>query len=113
MGLVKCKTCEQNAIAWGKVKEVQRFYCKGCKKSFLAHYTSKAYENGINTMIVNLTKEGCGIRSISRLLKISTQTVMARIKSIANAIKPPIISHHKIYEVDELKTFVGNKIQSK
>ncbi|TKB99093.1 IS1 family transposase [Pedobacter cryophilus] len=107
--MVKCKTCNQKAIGWGKVKTIKRFYCKCCKTTFLEHYEYKAYEMGINKMIVNLTKEGCGIRSISRLLNISTQTVISRIKTIANGLKAPIISLYKTYEVDELKTFVGSK----
>jgi insertion element IS1 protein InsB len=60
-------------------------------------------------MIINLTKEGCGIRSISRLLEIAVNTVISRIKSIAKRILNPTILLNQDYEMDELKTFVGNK----
>lgn len=59
--------------------------------------------------IKNLVKEGCGIRSIARLLKISVTTVLKRILSIAKIIRKPILSYNKLYEVDELRTFYKSK----
>jgi IS1 family transposase len=53
--------------------------------------------------------EGCGIRSIGRLLNISPNTVIKRIKNIASNIKKPPISANSIYEVDELKTYIKRK----
>ena len=56
-----------------------------------------------------LTKEGLGIRSTARVLGISTTTLLKRILSIANSISRPPVIKGKIYEVDELKTFLGKK----
>jgi hypothetical protein len=54
-----------------------------------------------------MVKEGCGIRSISRLLKVSPNTVIKRIKQVAKSIsKPVIVKGQEAVEVDELKTFV-------
>jgi len=58
-----------------------------------------------------LLKEGCGIRGIARLLKISPHTVIQRIKTITSNIKKPTIFTNKTYKLDELKTYV--KVKSK
>jgi len=55
------------------------------------------------------TKEGLGIRSTARVLKISVTTLLKRIISIAkNKVQPPIVKG-KTYEVDEMRTFIGKK----
>ena len=55
------------------------------------------------------TKEGLGIRSTARLLKISTTTLLKRIITIAKGIHQPIISKGKTYEVDEMCTYIRHK----
>ena len=55
------------------------------------------------------TREGCGIRSIARIMRISPTTVIARIKKIASRLGPAPIILGRNYEVDELATYVGNK----
>ena len=56
-----------------------------------------------------LTKEGLGIRSTARVLQISATTLIKRILSIAKDVPRPAISKGKVYEVDELRTYIGNK----
>jgi insertion element IS1 protein InsB len=56
-----------------------------------------------------LLKEGCGIRSISRILKISTNTVQNRILRTSKQLQKPVICFGNSYEVDELCTFIGSK----
>ncbi len=87
----------------------KQFYCKCCKKRFIDYYSNRAYIKDINDRIIVLIKEGVGIRSVARILQISTTTVLKRILSIAKRIQPPILSFNKTYEVDELNTFIGNK----
>lgn len=67
------------------------------------NYSYKAYYQDINLSIVKLTKEGVGIRSIARLLNISTTTLLSRVVLIAKNIKQPIIPKNKSYEVDEIE----------
>ena len=62
-----------------------------------------------NARLVQLLKESCGTRSISRILGISATTVTSRILSIANKIKTPIIPLGRSYQMDELFTFIGYK----
>ena len=75
----------------------------------MAVYKNQAYKSCINNDIAAHLKEGCGIRSIARLLHISANTVLTRIKTIAAVINQPTIYTDRMYEVDELRTYIGNK----
>jgi insertion element IS1 protein InsB len=109
VGGLFCNCCNSPIIKHGLVKGRQRYRCKTCNKTRMGRYTNNACSLAINAHIVNHLKEGCGIRSIARLLEISAVTVLSRIKSIASQIQKPIISMGRIYEVDELKTYIKNK----
>lgn len=87
----------------------QRYKCSNCGKQFIYQYTYRAYHSGTNTKIIQLLKEGVGIRSTARLLKISATTVVERILRIAKMLTYPIIIKGKSYEVDELRTFIKRK----
>jgi insertion element IS1 protein InsB len=63
----------------------------------------------METYVKDLIKESSGIRSISRVLKISTTTVSVILRRIASKIEKPSIKLNKVYEVDELKTHVQRK----
>lgn len=107
---MKCKYCYNHCIKAGKQRNgAQKWYCKQCLKYQLAHYKNKAYGQNINQDIIDHLKEGCGIRSISGLLKISVRTVSSRILKISRVVKRPPILLGKEYEMDEIKTFVERK----
>lgn len=112
---ISCSKCVGNntkIIRFGKTKSgKQRFQCTYCRATYLSEYSYQAYRKSINHKIVILIKEGLGIRSIARVLKISPTTLLKRIIAISKAVKPPYITYGKIYEVDELRTFVKNKKQ--
>lgn len=78
-------------------------------KTFLQEYSYSAYLPCTNNLIIKYVKEGIGIRSMARLLSISTATVLKRILAISKRITKPIISFGKKYEVDEMYTFVKRK----
>ncbi|WP_228394337.1 IS1 family transposase [Chryseobacterium glaciei] len=96
-----------------KNKKKQQFFCKNCKKRFIDYYTYQAYRKNINSQIVSLTKEGLGIKSTSRILKISPTTLLKRIVTIANAISRPPIIYHQEYELDEMRFFIRKKSNPK
>lgn len=106
-----CPSCYSSKIVKnGKTKtKKQQYFCKNCNKRFLDFYTYQAYLYGINNDIIALTKEGTGIRSIARLLKISPTTLLARIITIAKKVAQPSIPKGKIYQVDEMRTYVKRK----
>jgi len=109
--MCKCKGCSSNNIVKnGKTRNgKQRFICKECSTSFILDYTYNAYQSNINQQIILFTKEGLGIRSTARVLRISVTTLLKRIVSIANQIQQPSITKGRIYEVDEMRTFIGKK----
>ena len=105
-----CPYCNGRSIRYGMNKSGgQRYLCKCCRKTYLLNYTRKAYIPAINIALVKLLKEGCGTRSISRLLYIAPGTVTKRIHYIARYIKPPLLSLYGTYELDEISTYIGNK----
>jgi len=107
---MKCKKCKQICIKNGKTKSgEQRYYCTGCKLSRQNTYIYQACKKRTNRKLIALLKEGCGIRSISRLLSISPTTVNNRILEISSRLRPPFIPSGKSYEIDEMCTYVGNK----
>ncbi len=107
---LKCPYCNGFSIKYGKSKsQKQRYRCKSCKKTYLLAYANKAYLPSTNNKLVEYLKEGCGIRSIARLLTVSITTVLRRIIQVAQGIKKPPITLHITYEVDELCTYIGNK----
>lgn len=105
-----CNSCNGNCVKNGKTgSDKQRFRCRQCGKSCLKEYTNNACHHYSNKWICRLLKEGCGIRSIGRLLEIAVATVMKRIKSIAACIKKPPVALGRKYQLDEIRTFVKCK----
>ncbi len=84
---VKCQYCLGLTIRFRIIDNKQRYRCKDCKRTQLKDYINHACKAGINPAIAAHVKEGCGIRSISRLLHIATGTVIYRIKKIADGDK--------------------------
>jgi len=105
----RCKSCEGACVKYGKVNDVQRYRCKGCGSQWVSTYKYSAYEPSTNKWIIGLNRECCGIRSIGRLLDISPTTVMERIMKLSKEVKKPLITKGRTYEVDELRTYLGNK----
>jgi len=107
----KCTKCSSIQIVKnGKTRKgKQRFLCRSCSKTFITNYSYNAYKPNTNQQIILFTKEGLGIRSTARVLKISVTTLLKRIISIALSIPQPPIPLGKSYEVDEMRTFVGKK----
>lgn len=80
-----------------------------CSPPFYRILYKSSFQININEKIIQLTKEGLGIRSTARILKISATILLKRIVLIAKSINKPLISRGKTYEVDELCTYIRNK----
>lgn len=110
MNGIKCPKCNGPSVRSGLQNNKQRYKCKTCNKRFQLEYNYKACAFDTDGSIIVLLKEGCGVRSISRILRISKNTVLSRILKLGKQIKPPLF--HKLglkFEVDELWSFVGSK----
>lgn len=105
-----CKFCGHECKKDGhQANGTQRYECKHCHRKQQEGYKYNAYSPDLDKNIVLYTKEGTGIRSISRILKISATTLLRHIIAIAKRITRPPIVKHRIYEVDEIKSFVRRK----
>jgi len=71
VGGPECNHCSGLLIKHGITGGRQRYKCKSCKATQMSFYTNNACNLMINSDIANHVKEGCGIRSIARLLDIS------------------------------------------
>lgn len=77
----KCPHCQSKEIKKnGKTtKSIQKYYCNNCKKNFLdTHgtvYSGRHISYDQIDKVVNLHCEGVAIRAISRLEKISRNTI--------------------------------------
>ncbi len=89
---------------------MQKHYCKACNKYQQQDYIYQACKPLIIEMLPKLVCESVSIRRISRLLKISTATVIKKIKLIAlKIIKSPVPMHCRTIELDEVRTFIKKK----
>lgn len=108
-----CTKCKSLVVKNGKTpKGIQRYYCKECKFSFQKSYYYKAYYQNTDTYIVRLLKEGCGVRSIGRILQISKNTVLSRMLAISSKLTKPMFSKKGcVFEMDEMWSYISNKKQ--
>jgi IS1 family transposase/transposase-like protein len=106
-----CRYCLSPKVKNGKsVAGFQRHRCKSCKKTFQAEYRYLACGPNISRWISSLMVEGSSVSSISRLLKIPVCTVIRKTKAIAKLVVRPFpIVQGKEYEVDDMRTYIGNK----
>jgi len=105
-----CAYCNGACTKYGKSQSGnQRYRCKSCGRTQVENYKYLAYEAGVNLRIKSYLKEGCSIRGIARLLRIGISTVLRKILHISGAIKKPVTSLGKEYEMDEMCTYVKCK----
>ena len=67
VGRMKCPKCNEVCIKNGIRNNSQRYYCKICRFSHQENYTNNSCIVK-DCEIITLVKEGCGIRSVSRIL---------------------------------------------
>ena len=107
-----CPVCKsEHLIKSGKpANGKQRYCCKECCKRFIIHYSYNAYQPDTNQQILLFTKEGFGIRSTARVLRISLTTLLKRIFPVTIGIAQPPIANHKSYKVDEMRMYIGKRV---
>ena len=105
-----CKFCGHECKKDGhQANGTQRYQCKHCHRKQQEKYTYNAYSPKLDEKIILYTKEGTGIQSTVRILQISATTLLKRIIHIGKRISHPPIVKHRIYEVDEIKSFIKRK----
>ena len=107
---MKCQYCQSICYKRGIRGEIQQYSCKVCKKYQQAIYMKPRIPQEKYKWTVKLNNEGCGISNIARLLKISKSSVQRLIERMAaNLPMPQPKENGQSYEIDELRTFAGNK----
>ncbi len=109
---MKCQYCKGNCIKKGCYKRRQLYQCKSCKKYQRTTYVKPKIQETKKNQIKLYHNEGLGISSISRLLTLSKSSVQRKLTELAKQqSKPAIHETQQVYEVDELRTYIGNKKQ--
>jgi len=109
---ITCPHCASfNLKKNGKTRnKKQKYQCKNCSKQFITDYSYQGCRPFIRSLILKMTLNSSGIRDISRVLAISSNTVLKVIGEAAEklpALRPP--SHAQTVELDEFWSFVGSK----
>ncbi len=109
--IMKCKYCQNNCIKKGKRSYGKQTYlCNGCKKYQQKDYTKEPIAQEKYEWVHNLNNEGNSMSSIGRLLHISVSSVQRVICRLVALLQKPVFKETgQSYEIDELKTFCGNK----
>ena len=84
---VKCRYCGGCEVNKAGVRSngIQRFRCLRCNKYFQLEYRYNGHKPGIAGTIVDMAINGSGVRDTSRVLKISQNTVIRRLKKISQS----------------------------
>jgi IS1 family transposase/transposase-like protein len=109
---ISCWHCQSlNLVKNGKTSsKKQKYRCKDCGKQFIFDYTYQGCRTEIRSLILKMTLNSSGIRDISRVLSVSTNTVLRQIRRRAAEIREPIVpTRAKQIELDEFWSFVGKK----
>ena len=91
-------------------QQKQRYRCQDCKRQFITDYTYQAYKPEVRSLVLPITMNGSGIRDISRVLQISTNTVLKLLRQAAEKVNEPIVPKRAAdLELDEFWSFVEKK----
>jgi transposase-like protein len=84
MAAIKCMFCDsENVVKNGTQSNgKQRVKCKECGKTFQLEYTNNGAKIETKFLIIQMSLNGSGIRDISRVLKISPNTVLDVLKKL-------------------------------
>jgi transposase-like protein len=82
---VQCRYCGQGKVVKnGKAPNgLQRFHCQACRRYFPVEYRYNGNKPGAAQRIVDMAFNGSGVRESSRVLGISKDTVIRRLKKIS------------------------------
>lgn len=101
-------------IKYGKTKSGnQKYICRVCRKTRVENYTYQAYKPDMNKNIIQFTKEGLGIRSTARILKISTTTLLKRIVQLQErligqlSVKEKVMKLMKCVHISDTKEILS------
>ena len=82
---ILCPKCNSEKVIFAgynncKSGKKQRLKCQCCGKNFQQNYSLASYNPGVKEQILEMRHNGSGIRDISRVLKVGTETVLKEVK---------------------------------
>ena len=109
---VACPRCSALNVKKNGITAIgkQRYHCKACGRGFITKYTYQACRASVRALVVPMRMNGSGIRDISRVLAISTNTVRRLIRKQAQSTAEPVAPQRITnLEMDEFWSFVQQK----
>jgi len=89
---IHCPACGQaeGVVRHGRVSDgAQRYRCRACGRTFQARWRRRGADPAVQAQIVALALNGSGIRDTARVLRLSTNTVLAHWKKTSPPCPPP------------------------
>ena len=88
----------------------QRFRCSACNRQFITDYTYQACNPAVRALVLPMTLTASGMRDISRVGQVSTNTVRNLIRPAAQGTAEPVAPQRSAdLELDEFWSFVPQK----
>jgi len=107
-----CPQCLATNVVKNRIKRSgeQNYLCRKCGKQFQKEYFYWGCYKYVKVLVVSMLVNGSGVRSISRVLKISIGCVLRTLVKAGELvnIRPQKSHYHKV-QIDELYSFVKNK----
>ena len=90
--VVKCRYCDSESVyKQGYARSGEpRYRCRDCQRSFQLTYRYEGNKPDTPNKIVDMAMIGSGVRDTSRVLGVSTTTMIAHLKKLAPATVNPL-----------------------
>jgi insertion element IS1 protein InsB len=106
---MKCQYCKGSCIKKGCYKRRQLYRCNSCGKYQRSTYLKKRISETQIDLVGAWNNEGAGVSSMSRVLKMSKSSVLRKLVLVEQQTKKPNIDEtNQEYEIDEMRTYIGN-----
>jgi insertion element IS1 protein InsB len=88
---VACPRCSSPDVKKNGItaQHKQRLRRKECERRFITDYTYQAYRPRARSLVLPMTMNGSGIRDLSRVLGMSTNTLLVLIRQAAGKVHQP------------------------
>lgn len=109
---ITCPRCSSmNIVKNGRTSnKKQKYLCKDCHRQFITDYTYQGCRKEIRSLIVPMSLNGSGIRDITRVLRVSINTVLKEIRLEASkVIQEKLPKRILEVEIDEMWSFIEKK----
>ena len=86
------------------------YFDRDCERQFITDYTDQAHKPEVRSLVLPMTLNGSGIRDISRVLSMSTNTLLKVLRSTAHQVNESVVPKRIAdLELDEFWSVVGKK----